>query len=174
MIESRLAATLLLVATAAIAEGCAPKAPARQASRQYFVDQGGVAPTCTTSQPELKDGQVTAAEMTVGGGPGHCSFSVSRDGAAYAAGLLTAKPEHGEVYIHTVGDATRIDYTPQPSYGGPDGFTVELLPGSPSLRVAVTAIRSTAAAPEPPPAAASEPPAKRPPARRPPPKKPAS
>jgi hypothetical protein len=168
VIQSRLTATLLLCATAALAQGCAPKQPARQPARQYFVDQGGIAPTCTTSAVNLKDGQETSAEMTVGGGAGRCSFSLSRDGRAFGVGLLNKRPEHGKVYIHTVGDDTRIDYTPEATYGGPDTFTVALVPGNPSLRVAVTAIRSRSAPQEPvaAPAPAKEAPKKAAPAKK--------
>ena len=160
MIKSRLTGPFLLCAMALVAQGCANKPPPRQPTRQYSVDQGGIAPTCTTSAVSLNDGQETAAEMTVGGGGGRCSFSVSRDGRPFNAGLLMKRPDHGKVYIHTVGDDTRIDYTPEPSYGGPDSFTVTLIPGNPSLRVAVTAIRSPSAAPEPAPAPNKEAPSR--------------
>ncbi len=154
MTHARLTAILLLGATAVLAQGCAQRGPVKQPNRQYYVDQGGIAPTCKTSAVSLKDGQEATAEMTAGGGPGRCSFSFSRGGDPYGAGLLNSRPEHGKVYIHSVGDDTRIDYTPEPSYDGPDSFKVTLVPGAASLRVAVTVIRSPSAAPEPAPAPA--------------------
>ena len=42
------------------------------------------------------------------------------------------------VYIHPVGDDTRIDYTPDLGFSGIDSFVVRLLPGNPVLRVNVT------------------------------------
>lgn len=137
-------------------QACAPQAPAHQPTRQYYVDQGGVAPTCNASKVELRDGQETAGEMTVGGGPGRCSFTVSRDGNPFGAGLLTLRPEHGKVYVHTVGDDTRVDYTPAPAFGGPDRFAVKFVPGNAVLRVSVTAIASPAPPPPPAPAPAPE------------------
>lgn len=158
--ESRITSSSIRLAVLGLAvaglQACAPQAT-RTPTRQYFVDQGGIAPTCTTSKIELKDGQEATAEMTVGGGAGRCSFSFSRDGNPYGAGLLTLRPEHGKVYVHTVGDDTRIDYTPQPTHSGPDRFVVTLVPGNASLRVNVTAIASPA---PPPPAVTAPTPAK--------------
>ncbi len=79
--------------------------------------------------------------MAVGNDGGWCAITVDRNGAPYGAGLLAARPAHGKVLIHTVGDATRIDYTPAPGYAGPDSFTARLLPGESTVRVAVTVTR---------------------------------
>ena len=46
-----------------------------------------------------------------------------------------------QVYIHPVGNATRIDYTPDARFSGSDTFVVKLLPGSPVLRVSVAVTR---------------------------------
>ncbi len=40
--------------------------------------------------------------------------------------------------IHTVGNDTRIDYTPSPRYAGADAFSVRLLPGDATIRVNAT------------------------------------
>ena len=40
--------------------------------------------------------------------------------------------------IHTVGNDTRIDYTPAARYAGADAFTVRLLPGDAMIRVTAT------------------------------------
>jgi hypothetical protein len=42
------------------------------------------------------------------------------------------------VYIHAVGDFTRIDYTPDKGYVGPDSYQVTFLPRLPVLTVTVT------------------------------------
>ena len=73
---------------------------------------------------------------------GWCAITVARhpgkpNQEPYAAGLLTAAAAHGTVYIHTVGNATRIDYTPRLGYAGPDRFTVSLLPGQPVIAAKV-------------------------------------
>jgi hypothetical protein len=79
--------------------------------------------------------------MTVGNDGGWCGILVSYEGKPFAAGLLTGRPQHGKVFIHIVGDDTRIDYTPEIGYAGPDGFTVTLLPEYASLKVTVAVTR---------------------------------
>jgi hypothetical protein len=83
--------------------------------------------------------------MTVGNDGGWCAISVMQPASSkesgptpYKAGLLTSRPAHGKVYVHTVGDATRIDYRPAPGYAGPDSFAVTLVPGNAVLRADVT------------------------------------
>ena len=45
------------------------------------------------------------------------------------------RPQHGKVLIHTVGNDTRIDYTPAARYAGADAFSVRLMPGDAMIRV---------------------------------------
>jgi hypothetical protein len=134
-----------LVAVAALLQGCAQQqqagAPLASGARLYAADQEGAARSCTAKAPALADGRETAATMAVGNDGGWCAISVDRNGAPYSAGLLMGRPAHGKVLIHTVGDATRIDYTPAPGYAGADSFTAQLLPGQALLRVAVTVTR---------------------------------
>ena len=120
-------------------QGCAEKpAPQGPQPRLFSTDFQGAAKSCTAPKPTLTPGKEAAATLKVGNEGGWCAISVSNDGAPYAAGLLTRSPEHGDVYIHPVGNDTRIDYTPDRGYRGSDAFVVKLLPGSPSLSVAVT------------------------------------
>jgi hypothetical protein len=42
------------------------------------------------------------------------------------------------VYAHHVGQDTRIDYTPDPGYVGPDRFSVRLIPGNAVVESNVT------------------------------------
>jgi len=76
--------------------------------------------------------------MKVGNDGGWCAISVARGGKAFDSSLVTARPAHGKVLVHKVGDATRIDYTPDRGYAGSDSFAVKLIPGDSSIRVAVT------------------------------------
>ena len=111
-------------------------------ARVYAVDQQGEARVCTVPKvPALVDGKEAAVPMTVGNNGGWCAVEVARNGSPYGAGLLMARPAHGKVLIHTVGDVTRIDYTPAPGYAGPDSFTARLIPGEATLRVTVTVTR---------------------------------
>ncbi len=92
--------------------------------------------------------------MTLANDGGWCAVSVHQDGPTpFTAGLLTTRADHGKVYVHSVGDDTRIDYTPEPGFGGNDAFTVTLLPGNATIQVAAT----VAAPPAPPPVAAPPP-----------------
>ena len=132
-----LAATL---AAATLLQGCAEVAFERGAqTRQYAIDQTGAAKSCTAPKDlKLAAGQSTAAAITVGRNEGWCAISLMQSGGRpYSAGLLKREPEHGTVYIHAVGDYTRIDYTPEKGYSGQDAYQVALLPGQPVLDVTV-------------------------------------
>ena len=86
-------------------------------------------------------GKETTATVSVGNDGGWCAVTVDNDGHPYAAGLLVTRPAHGRVYIHTVGDATRIDYFPAKGYAGPDSYAVQLLPGEGTVRATVSVVR---------------------------------
>jgi len=165
-----LGAAACVVAAAGL-QGCQQQeaATAPPGARQYAIDQQGGAKSCTApKETALTDGKETPAAITVGNEGGWCAISVAHGGEPYSAGLLILRPTHGQVYIHTVGDNTRIDYTPRPGYVGPDSFTARMIPGDATLRVSVT-VTGTAAtpAPEPPaPPPAAHPAKKSAPARK--------
>lgn len=138
---TRAGAGLVLIATALLA-GCAqPPPPSAPTTRLYAIDLAGAARRCTVGPLAPVAGKEVAARMTVGNDGGWCAFAVAQQGQPYAAGLLTAEPAHGRVYIHPVGDNTRIDYTPDAGYVGPDAFTVTLLPGRAVIRATVSVTR---------------------------------
>ena len=129
--------SLCLAATLVIMAGCTkPPAAVISHSPVYATDMIGKAAACTTSPITVKDGAVNPVSMTTGGG-GWCGISLDRGGHAYAAGLLTKPASSGKVYIHTVGDETRIDYTASRVPVTPDSFTVRLIPGDATLVVSV-------------------------------------
>lgn len=139
----RSAPWVALLLTGAVLQGCAPKAPPNAAGSQHQLfasDFRGQAKSCTVPKVRLQPGKPAEAAMKVGNDGGWCAIGVAQDGEPYAAGLLTTEPDHGKVYIHPVGNETRIDYTPDPGYRGADAFTVTLLPGRPALRVAVAVL----------------------------------
>lgn len=107
----------------------------------FSADMVGGAKQCTASTPALKPAQTATATMRVGNDGGWCAIRVQQDGKPYEAGLLTQPAEHGTVFIHPVGDDTRIDYTPALGYVGQDSFVVQLIPGNPSIRVTVAVTR---------------------------------
>lgn len=141
MIRPAAGAALLLAVVAL--QGCAEKpAPVAAAPqpRLFAADFQGAAKHCTVSKVALAPGKTADATMQVANDGGWCAISVALDDAPYAAGLLSTPPDHGKVYIHPVGNDTRIDYTPALGFRGSDGFTVTLLPGRPVLQVSVTVV----------------------------------
>ena len=110
----------------------------RAAPVVYQVDRTGAAARCEVAPPPA-DGAPAAVTMRVGNDGGWCAVRAEAAPATpYAAGLLTGRPAHGSVTIHTVGYDTRIDYVPQAGYAGPDAFAVALLPGHVAVRATVT------------------------------------
>lgn len=132
----------------ACSQNKAPPLPTSSA-RVFATDVTGAAKVCEVPKLSPTEGQTSDATMKVGNDGGWCGLTVvQRSGEPYDAGLLTARPAHGTVLIHKVGDSTRIDYTPQQGFAGTDTFTVKLLPGNPAIRVAVTVVPPQSAAPQ--------------------------
>ena len=136
---------LVLAMTSILLAACTEtKRPsAGPTGRVFAADLAGGAKTCEASKPQLSDGTSADAQMRVGNDGGWCAISVTRDNRPFDSGLLTARPTHGKVFVHKVGDTTRIDYTPDRGYAGPDSFAVKLLPGDSTVRVAVTVQAAT-------------------------------
>jgi hypothetical protein len=132
-------APILAIAAGALLFGCAPKQEQASISppRVYAADVTGAAKSCEAPKVTLTDGKTTDAAIRMGNDGGWCAITVSRNGKPYDTFLLTTRPKHGRVLVHTVGDSTRIDYTPDRGYAGADAFTVKLIPGEPSARVTV-------------------------------------
>ena len=153
--QGRVGRLWLPVATvAAVAlQGCAQKPPLAPHTSLpvYQTDLLGAAKVCTVANPALQPGKTVDVAMAVTNDGGWCAITVHQAGPEpYAAGLLAGRPAHGKVLVHSVGDETRVDYTPVARFAGTDGFSVRLLPGDPVIRVAVTVARGAAtAAPEP-------------------------
>jgi hypothetical protein len=142
-VMKRAAAMVTVLAGTAVLAGCAHNGPtARRGLPVYSADVSGAAKLCNTPSVSLAAGKPTTAAIKVGNDGGWCGVSVQQDGPKpYDAGLLTARPEHGTVTVHSVGDSTRIDYVPDRGYAGPDSYTVNLLPGSATLKVDVTVVK---------------------------------
>jgi hypothetical protein len=130
----------LLVTGLALA-GCSHNAagPAGSRLRVYAADLAGAAKVCEVPRVNPAAGAGSEAPMKVVNDGGWCGISLHQDGPKpYEAGLLTTRPNHGNVLIHEVGDDTRIDYTPDRGFAGSDSFSVQLIPGNASIRVPVT------------------------------------
>ncbi len=130
---------IVLMAIGLVLEGCVnPNLAPRSHATLYSTDMVGKAATCSTL-PEtvtVKDGADNAVAMRTGGG-GWCGIVVNQDGRPFKAGLLTKGPRSGKVYVHTVGDDTRIDYTPDRGSVAADSFAVRLIPGDATIQVSV-------------------------------------
>ncbi|TCZ66560.1 hypothetical protein [Roseicella aquatilis] len=171
---SRTACNGLVLGAALLAlAACAEKPQPVAGSRVYYVDTQGAASVCNAPKAlTLTTGQQTEATMAVKNDGGWCGISVVRSGRPFDAGLLVVRPQNGRVHVHTVGDATRIDYTPDAGFAGQDVFAVRMLPGNPALRVAVTVEPGAVVAPPAAPVApAAKPAAKAAPTRKAPAKK---
>jgi hypothetical protein len=125
-------------ATAIALQGCAPKPPAAPAARVFAADMTGAAHVCTAPPVSPGAGQTTDVAINLGNDGGWCAITVNNNGRPFDAGLLLAQPQHGKVLIHTVGNDTRIDYTPAAHYAGPDAFSVRLIPGDATIRITAT------------------------------------
>jgi hypothetical protein len=104
----------------------------------FQADLLGAAKNCSVSEVAPAAGQDAPVTMEVGNDGGWCAITVDNSGKPFDAGLLVTEPAHGKVYIHSVGDKTRIDYTPNARFTGTDAFAVRLLPGGAVLRASVT------------------------------------
>ena len=119
--------------------GCATKpAPTEQA---VDLQNEGIAKTCTPSTVDLSAAAPATISMS---NDGWCGvFTAEKDGQPFSLGLVKTRPAHGRVYIQPVNRQTRIEYTANAGYVGPDSFAVALrsrtanTPDTP-LRVDVT------------------------------------
>lgn len=137
-------AMMTALAGAAMLAGCAQEAGRSGAPRLpvYAADVAGGAKVCETPNVNPAAGKTIDLSIRAGNGGGWCGLSVHQDGPKpFDAGLLTSRPEHGSVTIHSVGDNTRIDYVPDAGYVGPDAYGVTLLPGSSVLKVTVSVVK---------------------------------
>ena len=138
-------AWLILALAGLLLPSCSDNKPAAsQAStaRVFAVDMKGAAAICDAQKLGVPAGQAINTAVKLGNDGGWCAMTVTQvDGKPFATSLLTTRPEHGKVLIHRVGDATRIDYTPDRGFTGADVFVVQLLPGDATIRANVTVAR---------------------------------
>ena len=137
----RTAPWLTIGVTALLVQACTER-PGAPGARIYAVDMAGGARSCVVPRVVPAAGHETPVTMKVGNDGGWCAITVNDAGRPFAAGLLIDEPAHGEVVIHTVGDNTRIDYTPSSGFAGSDAFVVRLIPGNATIRAAVSVGRS--------------------------------
>ncbi len=136
-------AWLALLLTGIALQGCGQNAGGVAGSQQrlYAADLTGAAKSCDVPKIGPVNGQTVNAAVRVANDGGWCGLPVHQDGPKpFDAGLLTGRPAHGNVLIHTVGDDTRIDYTPDRGFSGPDSFSVKLVPGNATIHISVTVV----------------------------------
>src|SRR5579863_2303215 len=129
---------MTIAAIAVLLQACAQQGPAAPGTRIFASDMAGAAKRCTVPTITPAADRQTPVAMQVGNDGGWCAITVSNGGNPFSAGLLATEPSHGKVLIHTVGDNTRIDYTPDVQYRGADSFVVRLIPGDATISASVT------------------------------------
>ena len=127
-----------IAAIAVLLQACGPQGPATPGTRIFASDMAGAAKVCTVPKVTPAADKQTQVAMQMGNDGGWCAITVNNGGKPYSAGLLTTAPAHGKVLIHSVGDDTRIDYTPDAQYKGADTFVVRLIPGDATISASVT------------------------------------
>lgn len=120
-----------------------PGGPRAARNAVYATDLAGKAAVCVAAPVKVTDGKDVDATIATGGG-GWCAITVSRNDDPLTAGLLTEAPRSGSVYVHTVGDDTRVDYTPRGAVVA-DSFSVKFIPGDETMHVTVTPAAAGAA-----------------------------
>ena len=129
------------VLTGLLLAGCSmtPGAgPGGSKLRTYAADLAGAAKVCNVPKIDPAGGATTDASVKMSNEGGWCGLTVHQDGPRpFGAGLLTTRATHGTVTVHSVGDDTRLDYTPDRGFTGSDSFAVKLIPGNATVRVAV-------------------------------------
>ena len=128
----------VLALTAMLVQGCEQPQQAASSTRLYAVDMAGGAKSCSAPRVEPTGSQPTSLAMKLVNDGGWCGVLASKSGRPFTAGLVTIRPKSGKVYVHTVGDNTRIDYTPDRGFAGGDNFTVKLVPGDALVQVDVS------------------------------------
>jgi hypothetical protein len=128
----------VFAAAALLLQACAAQAPSAPPARVFAADMTGAAKACTVPPVTPAAGQLVDVAMKVGNDGGWCAITVNNNGRPFDAGLVATPPAHGKVLIHTVGNDTRIDYTPAARYAGADAFSLRLIPGDATIRAAVT------------------------------------
>jgi hypothetical protein len=133
--------TVMLTALGLVLAGCAEihtSAPDAVTGTVYSTDVVNKASVCTAAPlSAVKDGSTVPVTISTGGG-GWCGVTLSQGGRPYSAGLLTKRARAGKVLVHTVGNTTRVDYTPAERAVVPDSFSIRLIPGDAILQVTVT------------------------------------
>jgi hypothetical protein len=107
----------------------------------------GLAKSCSYSPVQPKPGASVEATITMTN-DGWCAYRASEQpGEAYLLGLVTQRPENGELQIRQWAGQSRVEYYPRTGFVGTDKFAVALRPqtGGPDATVQLTAVVSRGA-----------------------------
>lgn len=144
--QPSLSAFLLLPAAAAslVVCGCQkPPAPVAEAPPPLPPHLGPPpAAICNVAPFKVADGGTTPVSMTISNDGGYCAASLTAaSGQPFDAGLVPAKPLHGDETVVRYNQKTSIEYAAKRGYAGHDGFTVHLIikgqPGYTTLNVGI-------------------------------------
>ncbi len=127
--NKNLIATALTAVAVALTGCAAPQTPASVATEDLNI---GIAKICTPSVINFSPAATTTATITMTN-DGWCALHTKqKDGQPFLLGLVKTNPVHGRILIQKIGGETRIEYTANERYVGPDKFTVALRPTAPS------------------------------------------
>lgn len=137
-----------LFLTGLLLAGCSgtPGAAGGSRLRVFATDLTGAAKICVAPKIVPAADKTTDVAMGVTNDGGWCGLRLDQDGTKpFDVGLLTGRPNHGTITIHSVGDDTRVDYVPDRGFAGNDSFSVKLIPGNETVHVTVAVASVTAA-----------------------------
>lgn len=119
---------LTTVAVSALLLSACARQEVAQAPRQAE-PMDGAAQVCAVTPNELPTGQPASVQMQVRNDGGWCAVRIAdKDGTPFSYPLMRQRPTHGQVAVNKVNGNSRIEYTPNSGYAGPDAFTVALVP----------------------------------------------
>ena len=153
-----------VAASALLLSACAKQEVAQAPRQAEPLD--GAAQVCTVTPNELPVGQPASVQMQVRNDGGWCAVRIAdKDGTPFSYPLMRQKPAHGSVAVNKVNSNSRIEYTPNTGYAGPDAFTVALVPKDRGNDVLIQVATNVEADPNRPAVTAPEPAPSRPAAR---------
>ena len=126
-----------LIATATLA-ACAHPAPVVEALPPNPYGYLKPSAVCDTPPVQLPATGSVTATMRLNNDGGFCKLDLAQSsGGPFASFLVTRVPAHGSPLLYNYNGKSRVTYTPTGGYLGPDGMTVEMVPGPGQPRVSI-------------------------------------
>ncbi len=133
---------LIAVVSAAVLvlQGCSKMPVLQTVNADDLTD--GVAKSCSFTPVQPSSTSTVDATITMTN-DGWCAYRAREvEGKPFLLGLVTQRPQHGELLIRKWAGETRVEYNPNPGFVGTDKFAVTLRPqtaGVPDSKVQLVA-----------------------------------